>query len=276
MDSRHSDSPILYKVAHISDVHFGRIAHPEIVDGLVKEINAENVDLVVVSGDLTQRAFPHQYRGASKMLASFNAPWIAVPGNHDVFPWWRAFSRLTDPLRRFRKMIVDDLSPTFQKPGIAVLGINSAFGRTIQGGRIDESQRDAMRKFYTGLPNSTFRILTVHHHLALLEGLGDHDIAHDAEETLHCAADLNVDLILCGHLHVSHVAHVQTIPGGNPIVIASAGTATSDRGREPQKKVNFYNQIAISAEEFRVVERQYNTRSLGFDEARTTVFERSA
>ena len=75
----------LTRIAHISDIHFGRIAHPEIVDALVRDINAANVKLVVVSGDLTQRAFKHQFKAARQMLDAFDAPTLVVPGNHDVF-----------------------------------------------------------------------------------------------------------------------------------------------------------------------------------------------
>ncbi|MGA0256011.1 MAG: metallophosphoesterase [Rhodothermales bacterium] len=62
------------RIAHISDIHFGRIAHPGIVDSLVDDINAAGVDLVVVSGDLTQRAFGHQFRAARRMLKALDAP----------------------------------------------------------------------------------------------------------------------------------------------------------------------------------------------------------
>jgi len=264
-----------FRIAHISDIHFGRIAHPAIVESLVSEINNSQVDLVVLSGDLTQRAFPHQYRDAAQMLASFDAPWIAIPGNHDVFPWWRTFSRIFDPLRRYRRMITSDLSPRFTRDGLAVLGINSAFGKTIKGGRIDGSQREAMRTFFGDQPESTFRVLTVHHHLTALDALGDHDIAREAEATLDCAADMNVDLVLCGHLHVSHVAHIQARPSGHPLVIASAGTATSSRGRKPDKKTNFYNQINVNERQFEIIEHQFNSEILSFEQRRTTKFDRS-
>jgi 3',5'-cyclic AMP phosphodiesterase CpdA len=54
----------LTRIAHISDIHFGKISHPTIVEALVRDINESIVDLVVVSGDLTQRAFGHQFRAA--------------------------------------------------------------------------------------------------------------------------------------------------------------------------------------------------------------------
>lgn len=274
-DGANAEGDGVIRLAHISDIHFGRIAHPSIVETLVTEVNEADVDLVIASGDLTQRAFPHQYRAAITMLASFDAPWIAVPGNHDVFPWWRTYSRLFDPLRRFRKWITEESAPRFSKHGLAVLGINSATGRAIKNGKIEESERKAMRAYFSDAPGDAFRILTVHHHLQGLEVLGDHDVARGAQATLACAAELDVDLILCGHLHVSHVEQVVPLPGGKRIIIATAGTATSDRGRRPHKKRNIYNQILITDTNVDVVERQFNPESAGFEEVRRSTFQRT-
>ncbi len=262
------------RIAHLSDVHFGRIAHPAIVEAIIRDVNTAAVDLVVVSGDFTQRARPSQYRGARRMLESFAAPWLAVPGNHDVFAWWHPLSRLFDPLRRYRRWITDDLTPSFESEGLGVLGINSAFGWTVKGGRISETQRDAMRSFFGGLDEGTFRVLVVHHHLTHLEALGRHDLAREAAATPTCAAEFDVDLVLCGHLHVSHVSHLEVMPGGHGVVVASAGTATSDRGRKPHKKTNFYNHITVSERSFEIAERQFEAAEGSFEEVRRTTFDR--
>lgn len=271
------------RIAHLSDVHFGRIAHPEIVESIVSDVNESDVDLVVVSGDLTQRARTGQYRAAATMLASFNAPWLAVPGNHDVYPWWRPLPRLLTPLRRYRRWITGNLTPAFVLPGLAVLGINSAFGWTVKGGRIVEFQREAMGAFFGGSQEGAssgasqagdFRVLVVHHHLTQLEALGRHDLARQAKDTLARAAELNVDLVLCGHLHVSHTSHVEVLPGGHGLVVATAGTATSDRGRKPHKKTNFYTWITVTDSAFEIAERQFNPETVQFEEVRRVEFER--
>src|SRR5690606_26101401 len=104
-------------LAHLSDIHFGRIAHPGIVDALVQEVNAVGVDLVAISGDLTQRARPKEYRAAADMISRFDAPVVVVPGNHDVYAWWHPLHRVLHPLRRYTRFIGDDLAPTFEGPG---------------------------------------------------------------------------------------------------------------------------------------------------------------
>ena len=76
------------RIAHLSDVHFGKISHPAIVGSLVRRSERGGVDLVAVSGDLTQRARRREFPEAKGMLDPFDPPVIVVPGNHDVRAWW--------------------------------------------------------------------------------------------------------------------------------------------------------------------------------------------
>lgn len=262
------------RIAHISDIHFGKIAQPAIVDALVHEINGADVDLVSVSGDLTQRAKPQQFEDAAAMLSRLEADVLVVPGNHDVFAWWFPIRRLLDPLQRYHQYISDDPTPSYVANGVAVLGINSATGLTIKGGRIDGSQRDRMREFFTGRRDSSFNILVVHHHLSRIEALGWHDIARHSQHTLDVAADSGVDLILCGHLHISHIEPVEIIPGDHRLVVASAGTATSSRGRKEHRRSNFYNLVTVETDHFLIEERRFDARSGRFIKDCETRFER--
>ncbi|WP_457651385.1 metallophosphoesterase family protein [Rhodocaloribacter sp.] len=262
-------------IAHLSDIHFGKIAHPTIVEDLVADINARDVGLVAVSGDLTQRARRSQFKAARAMLDAFEAPTLVVPGNHDVFAWWRRpVSRIFDPLRRYRQYITDNLMPTFVEDGVAVLGINSAYGLTIKGGRIDEASREMIRTFFGAQGGGRFKVLVVHHHLTKIHALGRHDVARHARRTLDAAMDAGVDMVLCGHLHVSHIEPLEIIPGAHRLVIASAGTATSSRGRKEHRDTNFYNVITVSEKEFVVEERRYDAENGGFVTESTTRFER--
>ncbi|NNF59302.1 MAG: metallophosphoesterase [Rhodothermaceae bacterium] len=271
-----------YRLAHLSDVHFGKIAHPEVVEALVEEVNAAETDLVVVSGDLTQRARTHQFKAAKAMLDAFESPTLVVPGNHDVRAWWHnPIERVFQSSSRFARFITDDLTPTFTRPGLAVFGLNSAHGLTIKGGKIRPRHLEAMQDFFGAQPAGTFRVLVLHHHLLRLQALGDHDIARGAKHALRAAGASGVDLILCGHLHTSHVEHAEIVPpseadpAGHSLVIASAGTATSSRGRGQDREVNFYNWITVEAERFIIEERRFEREEHAFAEARTTAFHRA-
>jgi 3',5'-cyclic AMP phosphodiesterase CpdA len=262
------------RIAHISDIHFGRIANPSIVQSLVDDINSSGADLVVVSGDITQRALPSQYEEAARMLAAFEAPYLVIAGNHDVFAWWRPHTRLLDPLRRYRKFITDDLSPRFRTGELAVFGLNTAFGATIKGGRIRREQLEEMSSWFQSEPADCFRILAIHHHVARLPDLFKHDIARGSATALDQIARSKIDLILTGHLHVSHVARLD-ITGRDSVVIASAGTATSDRGRKSHRAANYYNMIDVTPSAFSISEKQFDPRSESWVEKKRSEFERT-
>ena len=259
-------------IAHISDLHFGRIAHPGIVEALTAEVNTASVDLVVLSGDLTQRARPHEFEAAQAMLAAIEPPTLVVPGNHDVYPWWRPLKRLRTPLERYKRRITEDLAPSFEAEGVAVLGISTAHGATIKGGRITNGDRAAIRDYFAGAPDAVLRVLVLHHHLTKIRRVGRHDVARQARKTLDAAAEAGVHLILCGHLHVSHIETLTV--DRRRIVVASAGTATSNRWREPTGPVNFYNRITVEPGAFAVEERRFVPEEARFVRDGVTRFDR--
>ncbi len=262
------------KIAHFSDLHFGRIAHPGIVDALVREVNGGAVDLAVLSGDLTQRARPGEFERALRMLDAIEAPTLIVPGNHDVYPWWRPYRRLATPLQRYKEYVTDDLSPSFEADGLAVLGLSTAYGATIKGGRVNAEDREILQQYFASVEPAAFKVLVLHHHLTELRSIGPHDVARQARKTLDLAVEMGVDLILCGHLHVSHIEPLTIIPRERRIVVASAGTATSNRWRSPQGATNFYNRITVGEEVFRIEERRYVPTEDEFVRDSTTRFER--
>ena len=111
-------------LVQISDLHFGRI-DPLLLDPLAAAIDAIGPDVVVVSGDLTQRARDAQFRAARAFLDRLPMPQVVVPGNHDV-PLYDVVRRFVSPLARFRRYIERDPAPFFRDDHVAVLGINSA------------------------------------------------------------------------------------------------------------------------------------------------------
>jgi 3',5'-cyclic AMP phosphodiesterase CpdA len=264
-------------IAHISDLHFGRIAHPGVVDALVEEINERSVDLVALSGDLTQRARVSEYEAARAMLDALEPPHLVVAGNHDVYPWWRPLKRLWTPLARYEQYVTDDLAPTFETDEVAVLGLTSAYGASIKGGRLRDADRERLRQYFRDVPADRFKVLVVHHqlHPTAIGPISPHPVARQSQKTLDVATDVGVDLILSGHLHISAITPLEIIPGEPRIVIASAGTTTSNRYREPAGPVNFYNVVTVNADAFSVEERRYVPEDDHFVRDGVTHFGRS-
>jgi len=264
-------------IAHISDLHFGRIAHPGIVSALVEEVNEGGVDLVALSGDLTQRARVPEYEAARDMLDALAPPTLVVAGNHDVYPWWRPLKRLWTPLARYQQYVTADLAPTFGTSEAAVLGLTSAYGASIKGGRLGPADRAALRGYFQEGPATRFKVLVVHHQLdpTAIDPISPHPVARQARDTLRTAADVGVDLILCGHLHVPAVQPLEISPDAPRIVVASAGTATSNRYRPPAGAINAYNVVSVEPEAFSIEERRYVPDEGCFVESGLTRFPRT-
>jgi 3',5'-cyclic AMP phosphodiesterase CpdA len=224
------------RIAHLSDVHFG--AHdPEIVAAAEAWLTAERPDLVVVSGDFTQRARVAQYEQACAWMDRLEAAGLktlAVPGNHDV-PLYDVVRRFARPLHRYRRYIDDDLCPWFESDTLAVLGINTARSLTIKDGRINRDQMAIIRERFQDVPEAKTKILVTHHPLfamplgeegALTKVVGRHECA------LEAVAEAGVHILLAGHFHRTYArAAREMVENAGHALVIQAGTATSTRLR---------------------------------------------
>ena len=194
------------RIAHLSDLHFG--AHDERLVAAVEErVDEAKPDLVVISGDFTQRAKTEQFKQACQFLERLKSAGhevLGVPGNHDV-PLYDVLRRFLSPLTRYRRFIEDTLCPYHELPGAAVLGINTARSLTFKDGRINEEQIAFIRDTFARARPETSRILVTHHPLfALPVSDEEHELGKPLgrqEMALRAIAEAGVDLLLAGHNH---------------------------------------------------------------------------
>jgi 3',5'-cyclic AMP phosphodiesterase CpdA len=225
-------------LVHLSDLHFGRVDY-SVVEPLVQTVTELKPDVVVVSGDLTQRARSHQFQEARAFLDRLPAPQIIVPGNHDV-PLHNVFARFLQPLDKYKRYITDDLQPFYADEEIAILGINTARSLTIKDGRINAEQVAGIRDRLCALSDEVTKVIVTHHPFDLPEGHDEAELVDRAEIAMEALASCGADVLLAGHLHISHTGHSSTrykIAGHSALVI-SAGTATSTRGRGETNSFN--------------------------------------
>lgn len=223
-------------IAHLSDVHFGH-HDPEVVAAVEAFLFERRPDLVVISGDFTQRARVAQYREACAFVERLEAGGLqilAVPGNHDV-PLYDIARRFLRPLERYKRFIEEDLCPYWENDDLAVLGINTARSFTIKDGSISYEQMHRIREAFSAAPEGKLRILVTHHPLFAMP-LGDEGaltkVANRSTDAIAAAADAGVDLMLAGHFHRSFsVSAMEMVETAGPALVIQAGTATSTRLR---------------------------------------------
>jgi 3',5'-cyclic AMP phosphodiesterase CpdA len=264
-------------IVHLSDLHFGRV-DPRIPPALLAAVTAAQPDLVVVSGDFTQRARVQEFKEAARFVASLPQPRLLVPGNHDV-PLYDLMRRWLAPLRRYRRYITQDLAPFYADTEIAVLGVNTARALTFKNGRINQAQLAAVTERLATFGPGVTRIVVTHHPFdapdpVLAGARPPHGVVGRAQMAMAGFLQSRVDMILSGHLHVSHIgrtAQRYPLPGRSALLI-QAGTATSTRKRG---EVNAFNIVRIARPEAAVACMVWDGAPGGFRQAGVDRFTES-
>jgi len=227
------------KIAHISDLHFGA-ADQLVAERLIECVATLNPDLVICSGDLTQRARTAQFQAARAFLDRLPQPQLIIPGNHDV-PMYNVYDRFINPLEKYERIITDELEPFISDDQIAVAGINTARSLTIKGGRISHEQVARLSDKMANFPDSMLKVVVTHHPFDVPDGEDEDDIVGRAKESLPIIAESGADVFLSGHLHKSHIGHSARrykLDNGYSALIIQAGTAISKRERGEENSFN--------------------------------------
>ena len=258
-------------LVHLSDLHFGRL-DPLLLMPLVECVHALSPDVVVVSGDLTQRARTTEFIQAKEFLARLPGPRIVVPGNHDV-PLHNLVHRLLRPLEKFRRYIEPSLSPSFIDPEIAVLGVNTARSLVVKNGRINEVQLRSLREAFGVLPEEVVKVVVTHHPFDVPSHIGASQRVGRAGIAMAEFAQCGVDVLLAGHLHTSRAGDTgaRYALSGYGALVLNAGTATSTRGRG---EANAFNLVQLEKNRVGVKRFEWLHESQRFSPADHQLFVR--
>lgn len=208
-------------LAHLSDLHFGRTDN-RVVDALLADLTRQRPDLVIVSGDLTQRARSHEFAAARDFLDRLPAPALVVPGNHDLAPLYNPLNRLFKPRAKFEKHLPGHQSwPVWRDDEVVAMGLDSTRHLRWKSGKLRSSHLDHVDNVVAASPAHACKVAFLHHPPAT--ALSGHPF--------EALAERDIDLVLTGHVHKAHVELITGSRHGSCILV-QASTACSTRLRE--------------------------------------------
>jgi len=211
----------------ISDTHFGT-EWPPVVEALVALARREQPDLVVLSGDITQRARAAEFAAARAFVDRLGAPWVAIPGNHDI-PLYNLAARIGWPYAGQRAAFGAELEPVHASPGLLVLCINTTRPWRHENGVVDAAQIERVAARLAAATAAQLRVVVVHQPAAVWRPEDAHDLLRGHDAALQRWAEAGADIVMGGHIHLPYVI----APAGlaRRLWVVQAGTAVSSRVR---------------------------------------------
>jgi predicted MPP superfamily phosphohydrolase len=173
--ARHAQQLSHLRVAHLTDLHFGRVTPLSVQRAAVDLTNAQSPDLVVITGDFVchSQMFLDQLVAE---LARLEAPVLGVLGNHD---YWSG---------------ADEVAAALRRANVEVLR-NQWTERTVRGERL---QIVGLDDAYTGHADREVALRGLRPEVASI------GLSHIAEEADALWAR-GVPLVLAGHTHAGQV-----------------------------------------------------------------------
>ena len=223
-------------ILHITDTHFGA-ERPEVVRGLIELAREQRPSLVVLSGDVTQRARRAQFDVARAFMDELCAACgidaqrdvLIIPGNHDI-PLFNLPLRLLDPYGHYVRAFGTRLEPLIRRPDVWLIGVNTTRPWRHKHGELSSAQIERVAARLRAAPAGALRVVVTHQPLMVVEREDRRDLVRGHAAAIRAWAGAGADLFLSGHTHQSFVAPV--LGAKRRAWVVQTGTAVSSRVRE--------------------------------------------
>lgn len=221
------------RIFHLSDTHFG-VENTAALAAFASAAKEEQPDVILCTGDLTQRATHEQFAAAGEYFAQFDAPVIMCAGNHDM-PYYNLWERFTDPYKRFRKFY-SQVGGSFESQDCVLVPLKTTVRAQPRFPWSDGFVRpDALESARTRLHelagDPRLKLVTCHHPLQpAVEGEENPTIGGD--EAFATIAAGGADAVLSGHVHIPFDLE-RSAAGAKVRMIGTGTLSTRLRGALP-------------------------------------------
>jgi 3',5'-cyclic AMP phosphodiesterase CpdA len=283
----------MFVLAHVSDPHLAPVPIPtiaelaskralgflswylrrrmslrrEVLDELMRDLQSQSPDHIVVTGDLVNISLPREFTSAQKWLQRLGSARdvTVVPGNHDAYvqsaaraatSFWGEYMRSDDDAPFYGSAAA---FPFMRRRGrVALIGLSSAVPTPLvmASGHLGAGQIERCSTALAQLgEQGCYRIVLIHHPPAGYRTI--HKRLTDAEPFRRMLRERGAELILHGHDHIASLNWLEGPRGQIPVIGVPSGSAAAHSGRVPAA----YNLYRIDAGEgewaCRVVSRGY-------------------
>ncbi|MGI4779735.1 MAG: metallophosphoesterase family protein [Janthinobacterium lividum] len=216
----------------ISDPHFGTEV-PTVVRALERLAHEQAPDVLVLSGDITQRATRRQFADARAFVDGLGIPDVlAIPGNHDI-PLFQLGARLLSPYARYAGAFGEDMAPMFESEAWLVLGVNTTRWYRHEDGEVSEAQISRVAERLARARPGQVRVVVTHQPVMATRPEDASNRLHGRDAAVVRWSAAGADLVLGGHIHLPFVQPLGHVVPGCPRALwaVQAGTAVSSRVR---------------------------------------------
>lgn len=256
-------------VLQVSDPHFGT-ERPKAVAALQRFCHALQPDLLLVTGDITQRARADEFAGARDFFDTLAVPArLIIPGNHDI-PLFDVVTRLFKPYSRFRHAFGPALEGEFERDDLLVITLNTTRRLRHKNGEVSDEQITRVAERLARARPQQLRLVGVHQPVAVTQQSDIENLLLGHERAVHRWAEAGADAVLGGHIHLPYVLPLPGLP--RPMWAVQAGTSLSSRVRGGIS--NSVNVIRTGPDRSGVVERwDLNETADEFQQVSATVIQ---
>ncbi|HIF93729.1 MAG: metallophosphoesterase [Myxococcales bacterium] len=236
-----------------------------ILEAAFRDVRAQKIDQILVTGDLTHVSLEQEFRMAAKQLSALGTPEevFLIPGNHDCYvrvsperSWdlWSGYLAGTchselDPATR--ACLVDLSSnqtiaprhadyPRLRIHGdLAMIGLCSAIPTPIfrAGGRLGRTQLERLERLLVALEaQNRCRVVMIHHPITKT-GESNSRALWDADELRVVLEKAGAELVIHGHKHRRRIAELAGPHGVIPVI---GVPSCSEVGSRPERRAQYH------------------------------------
>lgn len=219
-------------VLHISDPHFGT-ERPLVVKALERLAHAHTPNLLILSGDITQRARAHEFKAAFAFVDRLAIPSrVVIAGNHDI-PLFDVATRIFRPYARYRRAFGPELEPLYDMPELLVIAVRTTRRYRHIEGEVSRVQIERVAQRLKQAATNQLRIVVTHQPVYVTHAVDREHLLRGHQHAISSWAEAGVDLILGGHIHrpFTCALHEQFADLPRRVWAVQAGTAVSSRIR---------------------------------------------